>query len=282
MILITGAGGKTGRAILSRLAARGEPVRVLVRRPDQAQPAVDSGAADAVVGDFFDRTAVEGAARGVRAIYHICPNVHPDEIAIGEIVIAAAKTAGVEQFVYHSVLHPQTEGMPHHWKKLRVEERLLESQLGFTILQPAAYMQNVLGQWSSILQNGVYSVPYSIHARLGMVDLEDVAEAAALVLTQPRHLGAVYELAGPEALTQVRVAEIISYVLEKPVRAETIPLDAWEKSARAAGLGDYAVETLLKMFCYYDQNGLWGNPNVLGWLLQRRPHSFVEFVERVM
>ena len=126
MILITGGGGKTGRAIVARLAARGEPVRALVRRPEQVEPLLELGAAEAVVGDFYDRTALEQAARGVRAVYHICPNVHPDEIVIGELAIAAAKTAGVEHFVYHSVLHPQTEGMPHHWKKLRVEEQLLE------------------------------------------------------------------------------------------------------------------------------------------------------------
>ncbi len=142
-------------------------------------------------------------------------------------------------------------------------------------------MQNVLGQWNSILQNGVYPVPYSVHARLGMVDLEDVAEAAALVLTQAGHLGAVYELAGPEALTQIQVAETLSRVLDQPVRAETMALDDWETRARAAGMGEYAIQALLKMFCYYDQNDFWGNPNVLTWLLQRQPRRFAEFVERV-
>ena len=63
------------------------------------------------------------------SVYHVCPNVSPDEIAIGRVSIAAARSAGVEHFVYHSVLHPQTEAMPHHWLKLRVEEALITSGL---------------------------------------------------------------------------------------------------------------------------------------------------------
>jgi hypothetical protein len=46
-------------------------------------------------------------------------------------------------------------------------------------------------------------------------------------------------------------------------------------------MGEYAIQTLLKMFCYYDQNDFWGNSNVLAWLLQRRPRRFAEFVERL-
>ena len=78
------------------------------------------------------------AVQGVQAIYHICPNVSPDEIPIAEVLINAAQDAGVRRFVYHSVLKPQIESMPHHWKKLRVEEMLIESGMPYTILQTAA------------------------------------------------------------------------------------------------------------------------------------------------
>jgi nucleoside-diphosphate-sugar epimerase len=115
-----------------------------------------------------------------------------------------------------------------------------------------------------------------------MVDLEDVAKAAAVVLTEPGHAGATYELAGERAMTQIEVAEVLSQQLGRPVRAEVVPLDAWEQQARAAGLGDYQVVTLLKMFRYYEQYGFWGNPRVLGWLLGRAPTTFAAFVERIV
>ena len=109
----------------------------------------------------------------------------------------------------------------------------------------------------------------------------DVAEVAAKVLTEPDHMGAIYELAGPDVLTQVEVADRLSQVLDRPVRAEQIELNAWVEGARAADLSDYAVETLVKMFRYYESFGFWGNPNVLGWLLQRPPTTFRTFLERV-
>lgn len=282
MILITGAAGKTGRAVIRALVSRGQSVRALVRRPEQAQPVQEFGVQEVVSGDLRDPAAVGQATRGVRAVYHICPNMHPDEAAIGQIVIAAARSAGVQHFVYHSVLHPQVEAMPHHWLKMRVEEQLFESGLSCTILQPAAYMQNVLAQWNSIVQDGIYPVPYRIETRLGMVDLDDVAEAAAIVLTEAGHAGATYELAGAEALSQIEVASVLAGCLDRPVRAETVPLETWEQRARASGLGSYQIETLVKMFRYYGQYGFWGNAQVLGWLLGRPPTTFAAFCQKAL
>ena len=280
MILVTGAAGKTGRAVIRALTAKGEAVRALAHRPEQVRPIKEMGAREVVVGDMRLQMIMDQAAWGVRAVYHICPNVSPDEVSIGRVAIRAARSAGVEHFVYHSVLHPQVEAMPHHWQKLRVEEQLFESGLSYTILQPAAYMQNVLAHWDQIMEQGVYLVPYAVETRLGMVDLEDVAEAAVVVLTEAGHAGAVYELAGAEVLSQVEVAAILGQQLGRPVRAEAVPLEAWERRARESGLGDYQVETLVKMFCYYERYGFWGNPRVLSWLLGRPPTTFAVFVER--
>ncbi|MDQ2744294.1 MAG: NmrA family NAD(P)-binding protein [Chloroflexota bacterium] len=278
MILVGGAAGKTGRAVVRALAERGAAVRAWVHHPAQAEEPREAGAREVVAGDMRDPARWASAVRGTCAVYHICPNLAPDEPAIGQMAIAATRDGGVDRFVYHSVLHPQTEEMPHHWKKLRVEEQILESGLPFTILQPASYMQNVLAAWDVITTEGIYRVPYGVDTRLGMVDLRDVAESAAIVLTEPGHEGATYELAGPEALTQLEVAAGLAQHLARPVQAETIPLEVWERYARAAGLGDYQVETLLAMFRYYDRNGFWGSPRVLSWILGRSPTSFAAFL----
>jgi NAD(P)H dehydrogenase (quinone) len=282
MILVTGAAGKTGRAIIRALVAREQIVRALVHRNEQAQLVESVGAQEAVVGDMRDEGTFRRAARGVRVVYHICPNVNPDEIRIGKAAIAAARDARVEQFVFHSVLHPQTEAMPHHWNKLRVEEALFESGVPYTIIQPASYMQNMLASWRAIVERGAYAVPYSVETRLSMVDLQDVAEAAAVVLTDPDHLGATYELAGPEVLTQTQVAEILSRQLNRPVRAEQVTIEAWTRQAQASGMGAYQIETLVKMFSYYDRYGLWGNPHVLSNLIGHAPTKFEAFVERIV
>ena len=281
MILITGAAGKTGRAIIQALAKHGETVRALVHRPDQVPSLHALGVEDVFVGDLRDRSVLEHAVEGVRAIYHIAPNVNPDEVSIGRNAIDAAQSAGVEHFVFHSVLHPQVEAMPHHWLKLRVEELLLQSGLSYTILQPAAYMQNILAYWDQIL-NGKYLLPYSPEARLSLVDLEDVAEAAGNVLTQPGHNYETIELVGTPALSQVEVAETLTEQLGRPVTIEVVPIGTWEQKARKSGLGDYQILTLTKMFCYYESYGFTGNSNALSVLLQRQPTSFADFVRRIM
>jgi uncharacterized protein YbjT (DUF2867 family) len=280
MILVTGAAGKTGRAVIRALTARGEAVRALVHRPEQVGLVKRLGAQQAITGDMHAQEQMTRATQGIQAMYHICPNMSRDEVEIGEVAISAARSAGVEHFVYHSVLHPQTEAMPHHWHKLRVEERLFESGLRYTILQPSAYMQNVLVHWGLITEQGIFPVPYAIETRLGMVDLEDVAAAAVVVLTRQGHAGATYELAGTEALSQIEVSAALSQELGRPIQARAIPLEEWERQARCAGMGDYQVETLIKMFHYYECHGLWGNPHVLSWLLGRPPTSFAAVIRR--
>lgn len=279
-ILVTGAGGKTGRAVLRALGAEAGPVRALVHREDQAAGATTHGASEVVVGDMRAAETMADAMRGARAVYHISPNMAPDEVAMVDTAIEAALAAGVKHFVYHSVLHPQTEAMPHHWQKMRAEERLLASGLPFTILQPAVYMQNALAHRGRISEEGIFPVPYAADAGVSMVDLEDVARVAAIVLTEPGQEGATYELCGREILTPREIAETFTRSLGRPVRAEVISREAWAASAREAGLGDYEIETLLAMFTYYERHGLVGNPNVLEWLLGRPAAGFAAVVER--
>jgi len=282
MILVTGSAGKTGRAVLRALLAKGETVRALVHRPDQI-PAVQSlGVQDALVGDMRNHSDMQPAFDRIRGVYHICPNVSPAEIPIGQTVIAAARSARVERFVFHSVLHPQIEAMPHHWNKLLVEQRLIESGLPFTILQPAVYMQNILAHWQTICDLGFFPVPYPAETRLSLVNLLDVAQVAATVLTESGHANATYELVGTPGLSQTEIAAILSTRTGRAVKVEVIPLPEWEKQARARGLGDYQVQALARMFRYYRERGFSGNPQVLSWLLRRPPSTLENFIEETI
>jgi uncharacterized protein YbjT (DUF2867 family) len=241
---------------------------------------MDIGAREIVIGDLRDSSSLEKAVRGVQAVYHISPNVSPHELSIGRSIIAQVKAAEVNRFVYHSVLHPQTESMPHHWLKMQVEELIFKSGLPFTIIQPAPYMQNLLTSWQSVVETGVYQVPYPTDTPFSLVDLQDVADVAAKVLTESDHVGAIYELAGPEVITPDFIAEVLSDQLERQVISETISVVAWKKWAESSGMDKYQIETLVKMFVYYERNGLWGNSNVTRWLLGRQPTNFATFAHR--
>lgn len=278
MILVSGAAGKTGLAVIAALSAKGEAVRALVKNAAQAPRTRGAGAADVVAGNMGDRSAWRQAMRGVRAVYHIGPNMYPEEEQLGRNALEAARKAGLERFVYHSVMHPQTEAMPHHWHKLRVEERILESGLPFTILQPAAYMQNILGSWRTIVEEGVYRVPYPVTTRLSLVHLADVSDVAARVLTEPGHAGATYELVGTVPLAQIEVAAQIAAALDRHVQAQALTLEDWREQAEQGGMDPYTIESLVKMFRYYADFGFGGNPRVLTWLLKRKPRTLADFV----
>ncbi len=123
-------------------------------------------------------------------------------------------------------------------------------------------------------------MPYPIETRLSLVDLDDVAEAAATVLINSGHAGATYELVGTPPLSQVEIAETFGQALKKPIRAEAEAIKSWEQRARSAGMDDHQRETLIKMFRAYARDGLKGNPNVLGWLLGRPP-TLAAFAARI-
>jgi NAD(P)H dehydrogenase (quinone) len=280
MILITGAGGKTGKAVIKALIARGAGVRAFVRSPSHQAGLRALGVREVVIGEMDDGLALARAMNGAETVYHICPNVSPHEIAYGKAMIEAATRSGVVRVVYHSVLHPQIEAMPHHWSKMRVEELLFSASLGVTILQPTAYMQNTLAEWNRMVGAGIFRVPYPIETRLSLVDLDDVAEAAALVLAGDGHIGATYELVGTAPMSQIEIADAFARALQRDIRAEAESIDAWRDRARRGGMDDHQRETLIKMFEAYARDGLRGNPNVLSWLLGRQPTSVAEFVIR--
>jgi len=239
LIAVAGAAGKTGRAVVNALRSRSCSVRPLVRRP--------SGMDGEVVVDLLDSSALRDGIRGVDAVYHMAPNMHPDELEIGRNVISVTQDLGVERIVYHSVLHPQIEAMPHHWDKMRVEEAILNSRLRWTVLQPAPYVQNFKRP-----ADGVLRVPYRTDAPFSFVDLFDVAEAAAIVLTEGQFDYGIYELAGPEVMTVADLARGLGVKVESTDSGEAPP-------------------SLAAMFEYYDRHGLVGNPAALEMILGRPP-----------
>lgn len=284
MILITGANGQAGRAIIRNLLLKGEEVRALVHKAEHIQELKSFGVKEVVVGDMMDQVAMNESFKGIRAVYHICSVVNPDEVEIGQIAINAARSAKVEHFVYHSVLHSVLQDLPHHQKKLRVEEIVVSSGIPYTIVQPAAFMQNILQGWKLLSENGVFEQRFftSKETRICMVDLEDLAEAVSIILTKPGHTGATYELCGPENLSKDDMLAVFKQNLGREVKAQTTPEELWVEQLKEQGLGDYQINTLLTMFHHYNEQEFVGNPNVLAWILGRRPNNFAFFIQRTM
>ena len=280
-ILLTAANGRTGRAVLKALARAGSNVKVFVRDERQWPALKELGATSFALGDMEDASTINAAMDSCDGIIHIGPPMHPNEVEITGRFISAAKSHGLSHFVYYSVMHPLRRAVRHHRLKLDAEEELIESGLPYTIVQPIRYMQHLAMIWKKVLDTGVHAMPFNVDLKFNVADLRDLAEATAIVATQPGHLYTTYELAGPEALSQTDMTAAISRVLGREIRAEAVSLEQVEKNARAAGASDDRVAQMLIMNEHYDRFGFRGNPNVLRWILGREPNTYENYVKRL-
>ncbi len=279
-VLIAQASGNTGRRIVAQLARRGTEVIALVRREASRAELEKAGARQVIVGDMFDEAVLGAAMSNAAQLMLISPPMHPKEADVAATAVRLAPGSGIRRIVYYSALHPLLADVPHHARKLVAERHLVESGFPYTVLQPGRYMQQLNAIWKQVLSDGIHSMPFSTSAPFSLVDVGDVAEVAARVLTEPGHERATYQLAGPDLLSQDDCAAILSKLLGKPVRAVAKPHAEFVAQAKAANMPEYRLETMTAMNAHYDAHGLSANPNVLTWLLERKPTAFADFVQR--
>ena len=279
MILITSANGNQGARLVPKLLAAGHRVRACVRTEASAARLRAIGTQEVVAGDLADPAFIAEAVRGIASVYHIGPTLHPAERTMGFAMVDAAREAGVGHFVASSVLHAITTDLIQHGIKRDIEEHLLSSGLEFTILQPANYM--LPSRMKSVFEERVFRLPWSLDRHQSMVDLDDVTDVAALVLTNPEHHAAAsYELVGPGRFTAYDIGRILSDVVGGEIKVERLDLEAFVRARFGAGDPDvYRHQTRLSraIEARYSSHDFLGNPNVLTWLLGRPPTSFESF-----
>lgn len=275
-VLVCGVGGITGNAVLRAVVRRGLTARALVHTESRRQAALDLGAAEVAVADYGDEPAMTAAMAGCQAVYFVAPVYQEAELQWVQTALNAAAAAGTTRFVYHSVLHSYTPSMPHHRRKAESEVAVRASALDWTIVQPAMYAQTVL-RIRARSSPGSILVPYDPDARFCVIDVADVADCVAQVLTTAGHDFAGYELAGPEVQTFRQMAAMLNVELgESRVVTRSEPgagalPPAWTVQQRA----EYAA-----MCAEYDAHGLLGSGNITSWLLGRPATSFVDVVRR--
>jgi uncharacterized protein YbjT (DUF2867 family) len=270
VIVVTAAGGRTGGAVVGALRARGRRVRALAGR-SRPRPELTALGADVVSADLTDTAAVEPLLVGADALYLIWPNFDPDEAAGATALLAAARRAGVGRLVYHSVLRPQVRAMPHHAAKDRVEEALDASGLPWRVLQPCAYADNLDGLLAEVAETGNFRSPWGLTQAQSLVDLRDVADAAAVLLTEDGLDGGTFEAVGPERLTAPDIAGVLAAHMHREVRAVDVVPDGPVPPRE-----DYAAHCARLMFDHYRAHGFTGTPRVLEALLGRPARTYAE------
>lgn len=221
MILVTGSTGKVGQHLVAALQAAGAPFRALARSEASARALAARGAA-VVRGDLADSASLQAALKGAEALFLLsaAPRFAPLEIA----ALEAAQAAGLRKVVKLSAQGAGADAasplLRHH---AQVERRLEASGLDFTILRPTFFQQN----WTAFFSHGIKAgQPVYTNAgegRMGWVDTRDIAAVAAKALTEAGHEGLVYDLTGPESLSNAEAAAKLAQRLGREVPVVDVP-----------------------------------------------------------
>jgi uncharacterized protein YbjT (DUF2867 family) len=248
-VVVVGATGKTGREVARRLAARGVPVRALVRDRARAEDLAAAGL-EIVVADLAKPETLPRALDGASKAY-LMTAADPQQVTLHGNFIREAKRAGVEHIVRHSVrgADPGSPAKLARWHAAS-ESDLEASGIAWTHLQPVYNMQNFLRFIPTIGTRSAFYAPMSEGA-VSMVDARDIAAVAAAALTGEGHEGKRYVVTGPEALTFADAARHLSTVLGRPIRyVDLAPGDA-RRAMVEMGLAEWYVSDLLALYAFY-------------------------------
>ncbi|GGC63084.1 SDR family oxidoreductase [Hoyosella rhizosphaerae] len=253
VIAISGATGQIGGRVAQRLAHHELPSRLIVRNPGKLR---DPGV-EVALGDFNHPDTLEQALVGVDTFFFVSAPESKDRADVQRRVVDAAAQAGVRRIVYVSFVSAAPDCTftfgRDHW---HTEQAIRASGLDFTFLRDNLY-QDVIPLFAG--DDGVIRGP-AADGKVGAVTRDDVADAAAAVLTTHGHDGQTYDLTGPRAFTFTEAAAMMTEVLGRPItyHAETLDeayqsresygaaqweLDGWVTSYEAAATGELDVVT---------------------------------------
>jgi uncharacterized protein YbjT (DUF2867 family) len=249
MILVTGATGLSGSAILREFVRAGQPVRALVRDRGKAEALAHGSAVEVALGDMSKPETLGAAFDGIeRALMISGANLQMVETQC--TFIDAAQRAGVRHIVKLSGLGFLDSAPPtFRFGKMHIDiERHLErSGLRWTHLCPGQFMQVYLREAPTIASEGMIRLPLG-DAKLAPIDVEDIAKIAFRVVTSEGHEGKRYEMTGPEALTMREAAERLSQALGREVRYVDVDPEEKRKSLLAAGIPPAFADGIDELF----------------------------------
>ena len=264
-ILILGGAGKTGRRVAQRLGARGHGFRLASR---SSEPRLD----------WYDESTWSAAVAGSHQAY-LAPPVEPPGLEAASRFVSEAAGAGLRHLVLLSGRGVGSPGRDFavYDGQLALEEAVKASGLGWTILQPAWFMQNFSEGWlHEYVRAGQLRLSTGDGAE-AWIDTDDVADVAAEVLFDDRHLGQTYALSGPQTLSLAEVAAELTAATGS--RVDYHALDPEDHVAEMVGFGitrpeAEAIRDLLAVIRHHRSEYVSdGVEHVLG----RPPRGFTEW-----
>ncbi|MEO3792430.1 SDR family oxidoreductase [Nonomuraea sp. B10E15] len=277
-VLITGTTGTVSTALMNALEGADAGLRTLVRDGSRAHGLRERGA-EVFVGDLDDARSLPPAFEGVHDLWLLTPN-GPRAPENSMNAVWAARQAGVERIVRLSVVGAAHDAPNRSGRLHALSDREIERcGMRWTILRPHWFMQNLLNEAGSISSTGTFSLNMAA-ARLGMIDVRDIAECAARVLLDgpDRHHGQTYTLTGPRSLTFDEVADALSRALGRPIAYLPVSDDARRKTLLGYGVPRWIVDMLEEYAQAYASGWQDGATDAVATVLGRPPRDIADFV----
>jgi len=229
-VLVTGATGRQGGAVVRHMLAAGRRLRALTRNPtgDVAQRLAEQGI-EVVQGDLDDPASLERAVQGAYGVYSVQDYWSIGarrEVQQGKALADVAKKADVAHFVYSSVGGAERHSGIDHWDtKWEIERHIRDLALPATVLRPAAFMENYyIAQVELGILRGKLRDPIRSTKPYQTIATDDIGAFVALAFQRPREfIGLELEIAGSE-LTNPEAADVFSRVLGRPVKFQRLPM----------------------------------------------------------
>jgi uncharacterized protein YbjT (DUF2867 family) len=242
MIAVIGATGNTGRAVVKELKVLGQNPVAVVRNAEKAREVLGADTKIAVA-DLADKAALEKALKGAESVF-LTTAVNPQLGEQNTNAIDAALAVGVKYLVRLSagraVVGPDSlapAGRTHY----AIDQRLRGLKIGWVILRPGLFMQNVLGQAAAIKNDSKIVMPYKPDFRLALIDVRDTGAVAARILIDPKpHAGKEYEFTG--AMTSFgEFTDVFSDVLGRKIAYVGVTPEQAAEAMKSRGLPDWLV-----------------------------------------
>ncbi|KAF2136833.1 uncharacterized protein K452DRAFT_292061 [Aplosporella prunicola CBS 121167] len=291
LLLLTCASGKQCSHLIPLLYGKWKRLRLVVNSSSSEKRLKELYPdAEIIRANLEDVNETRRIMSGVTTVLHIGPSFHPHETEIGYFMIDAAveesKKGSFKHFIYLSVLNAQFRKMMNHDCKRYVEEYLMESGLNWTILQPTHFMDLFPVPMLMSQDDPIYRANWDPTIPFSFIALTDLAQAQAAVIEQrEKHYLAQYPLVSTGPIPYTEFVRAVSEAIGKNIKLEQRPYEEAVDSMLKMlfGGGDIHPTTrdmAQRMLLFYNYRGLCGNPNVLEWVIGRKPTTLEEWVKK--
>jgi uncharacterized protein YbjT (DUF2867 family) len=275
MILITGASGSVGKAVLLEAIRKESGVRAMYRSKEEAAKA--PAGCEAVLADYSDKQSLRKALEGVSSVYIVCSPI-PKLVELESNMLDACKESGIKHVVLNSALGAGDFGKSFPSWHRKVEDKLKTTGMSYTILRPNGFLQNIVTfNAPSIRAQGAFYAAMG-DAKVSYLDVGDIAAVAVKALKGGTHAGKTYELNGPEAISNAELAKRISKIAGRAVNYVDIPEPAQREAMLGLGMPEWQATALLELQQYYKQGGGAKTDGLLKSLIEREPVTLDQYL----